>query len=227
MPESPNVLDVNKVKPLLDLTKTEPVEVEFIVGRTFLQSEIATTTSNNKWNPSLCPSKIWRAFVSNADYAVGTETLIWGIYSNVRIFILHPGTLAQCSCCLGCPLRWCWNWQCILSLRWLVVAFYPHPWIDCYGVCCFNGRILGCQSSWGFSSTLCTFLCAKCCCVLYGCISDMNNPRRPRCKNNIISSMLERLQKSASCYIKTQRSIRVNLMPSLVLYKQMNTTPTY
>lgn len=35
-PESPNCLNVNMVEPLLDLTKTEPVEEEFIVACTFL-----------------------------------------------------------------------------------------------------------------------------------------------------------------------------------------------
>ena len=70
-PKSPNFLYVNKVKLLLNLTKTEPVEAEFIVAGTFLQMD-----------PTQCSSKIGIvAFVNNADCAVGTETWIniWGI----------------------------------------------------------------------------------------------------------------------------------------------------
>ena len=46
-PESHDLIDVKRVKPLLDLSKTNLVEAEFSVARQFLQTEIACS----KWTP--------------------------------------------------------------------------------------------------------------------------------------------------------------------------------
>ncbi|KAI9517834.1 hypothetical protein NQZ68_001003 [Dissostichus eleginoides] len=50
-PENPHFLDVQKVTPLLELTKTTLVESEFAVARNFLQSEMARSTGD-AWTPT-------------------------------------------------------------------------------------------------------------------------------------------------------------------------------
>ncbi|KAI4799936.1 hypothetical protein KUCAC02_016474, partial [Chaenocephalus aceratus] len=50
-PENPHFLDVQKVTPLLELTKTTLVESEFAVARNCLQSEMARSTGD-VWTPT-------------------------------------------------------------------------------------------------------------------------------------------------------------------------------
>ncbi|KAI9535257.1 hypothetical protein NQZ68_002811 [Dissostichus eleginoides] len=78
-PENPHFLDVQKVTPLLELTKTTLVESKFAVARNFLQSEMARSTGDV--DPHFHPAALLQASCCYANRAYRTETWsdFWGI----------------------------------------------------------------------------------------------------------------------------------------------------
>ncbi|KAK6323435.1 hypothetical protein J4Q44_G00057740 [Coregonus suidteri] len=98
---------VKKVKPLLDLSKTDLVEAEFSVARQFLKTQIACSGSNeNKWTPidilqrfsgplSTMPT-VLTALKHVLTFGASTATCensfftLTNVFSKLRRSMLHP-----------------------------------------------------------------------------------------------------------------------------------------
>ncbi|KAI9546575.1 hypothetical protein NQZ68_025737 [Dissostichus eleginoides] len=114
-PENPHFLDMQKVTPLLELTKTTLVESEFAVARNFLQSEMARSTGD-VWTPTSILQRFSRplaamptvltalkhgvTFGASSAICESTFSTLTNVFSQHRRSMLHPrkACMIQLAC---------------------------------------------------------------------------------------------------------------------------------